>query len=70
VLAAVERSLALLAITVAYLWIALVAANFGWTITAPSRWGFLPYLIIQGSALLAAAIGFAAAQRPARREAI
>ncbi len=69
VLAAVERSVALLVVTVIYLIIALVPINFGWTVTGPSRWGFLPHLIIPGGVLLAAAIGFAAAQRPARREA-
>ena len=69
VLAAVERNLALLAVSIIYLIIALVPIDFGWTIAAPSRWGFLPHLIIPGSVLLVAAIGFAAAQRPARRDA-
>jgi len=67
VLAAVERNLALLVVAVIYLVIALVPIDFGWTITGPSRWGFVPHLIIPGSVLLAAAIGFAAAQRPAGR---
>jgi hypothetical protein len=66
VLAAVERSLALLAITAVYLWVALAPINFGWTVHGPSHWIFLPYLVIQGSVLLAAALGFAAAQRGAR----
>jgi hypothetical protein len=69
VLAAVERSVALLVVTLIYLAIALVPIDFGWTIAFPSRWNFLPHLIIQGSVLLVAAIGFAAAQRPAQREA-
>ena len=69
VLAAVERNLALLAVGIIYLIIALVPIDFGWTIAAPSRWGFLPHLIIPGSVLLVAAIGFAAAQQPARRDA-
>jgi hypothetical protein len=68
VLAAVERNLALLVVTVIYLIIALDPIDFGWTITGPSRLGFVPHLIIPGGVLLAAAIGFAAAQRPARRE--
>ena len=66
VLAVVERSLALFAITVGYLWIAVAPINFGWTVNGPSHWVFLPYLTIQGSVLLAAAVGFAAAQRPIR----
>jgi hypothetical protein len=64
VLAAVERNIALLAVAVTYLVIAIVPIDFGWTIAAPSRWGFLPHLIIPGCVLLAAAIGFAAEQRP------
>jgi hypothetical protein len=69
VLAAVERNLVLLVVAVSYLIIALVPIDFGWTVTAPSRWGFVPHLIVPGSVLLAAAIGFAAAQRPVQREA-
>jgi len=68
VLAAVERNLALLGVTLVYLVIAVAPVNFGWTTTGPSRWTFLPYLVIPGSALLLAGAGFAAAQRPAPRE--
>ena len=68
VLAAVERSLALLVVAAGYLIIAIVPIDFGWTITSPSRWGFVPHLVIPASVLLAAAIGFAAAERPLRRE--
>ena len=67
VLAAVERNLALLAATVIYLVFAIRPIDFGWTIGYPSRWGFLPHLIIPGCVLLVMAIGFAAVQRPATR---
>jgi len=69
VLAAVERNPALLVVAVAYLIVVLVPIDFGWTMSSPSRWGFVPHQIIPGTVLLIAAIGFAAAQRPARREA-
>ncbi len=68
VLAAVERNFALLVVDIIYLIIVLVPINFGWTMTTPSRWAFLPRLVIEGSVLLVAAIGFAIAQRPLRRE--
>ena len=67
VLAAVERNLVLLAVTIGYLIIAVGGIDFGWTIATPLKWGFLPHLVIQGSLLLVASIGFAAAEHPARR---
>ena len=66
VLAAVERSLALLAVSIGYLVIALVPVDFGWTVQQPSRWAFVPHLVIDGSVLLAAGIAFALVQRPIR----
>ena len=69
-LAAVERNLALLAVTVIYLVVAIRPIDFGWTIAYPSRWGFLPHLVIPGCVLLVAAIGFAAVQRPAPRDVV
>lgn len=69
VLSWVERNLALLAITVVYLVIALVPIDFGWTIAHPSRWVFLPHLVINAGVLLIAGIGFALAQRAARAHA-
>jgi hypothetical protein len=65
VLAAVERNLALLAVTVIYLVFAIRPIDFGWSIAYPSRWAFLPHLVIAGCVLLVGAIGFAAVQRPA-----
>lgn len=59
VLAWVERSLALFAVTVGYLVIVLVPVNFGWVMRFPSQWFFLPHLVIYGSVLLLAGIGFA-----------
>lgn len=66
VLSWVERNLALLAVTVAYLVIVLIPIDFGWTVAHPSRWVFLPHLVINAGVLLFAGIGFALAQRPAR----
>ena len=68
VLAAVERSLTLLAATMIYLVFAIRPVDFGWTIAYPSRWSFLPHLVIPGCVLLVAAIGFAATQRLAYRD--
>lgn len=62
VLAAVERSAALLAVTVTYLIIALGGVDLGWSVSHASRWGFAPHLVIQGGVLLVASIGFSAAQ--------
>ena len=66
VLAWAERNRALLLLTLGYLVVVLVPVNFGWVMTAPSPWFFLPHLIIDGSVLLLGGIGFALAQRPAR----
>jgi hypothetical protein len=63
VLAWVERSVALFIVTVGYLVIVLVPVNFGWVLRRPSPWYFLPHLVIYGSVLLLAGIGFALAQR-------
>ncbi len=63
VLAAVERSPALLAVTVTYLIIAITPVNFGWTITSHSRWAIAPHDVVPGCVLLLAAAGFALAQR-------
>jgi len=66
VLAWAERNRALLALTLGYLAIVLISINFGWVSAHPSPWFFLPHLIIDGSVLLLAGIGFALAQRLAR----
>jgi hypothetical protein len=66
VLSAVERNVALLAVTAVYLVVALGGVNLGWTLTQPTRWSYLPNLVIEGGVLLIAAIGFAVAQRPDR----
>ncbi len=63
VLAVVERSPALLAVTVAYLIIALTPVNFGWRITSHSRWAIAPHDVVPGCVLLLAAAGFALAHR-------
>jgi hypothetical protein len=62
VLVAVERSLALLAVTTGYLVIVVGRIDFGWTIDAHSRWTLAPHDVIPGSLLLLAAVGFALAQ--------
>lgn len=64
VLAWAERNRALFVLTLGYLAVVLVPVNFGWVITPPSPWFYLPQLVIQGSVLLLAGIGFALAQRP------
>ncbi len=69
VLAWAERSRALLAFTVGYLAIVLIPINFGWVITLPSQWAFLPHVVIAGSVLLIGGVGFAVAERPARSRA-
>jgi hypothetical protein len=63
VLAWVERSIALFVVTVGYLVIVLVPVNFGWVLRHRSPWSFLPHLVIYGSVLLLAGIGFALAER-------
>ena len=62
VLAWVERSVALFAVTVGYLAIVLIPINFGWVTHHPSPWFFLPRLLIDGTVLLLAGLGFALAQ--------
>jgi hypothetical protein len=69
VLAWVERSRALLLVTVGYLAIVLAPVSFGWVLTRPSPWAFLPHLVIDGGVLLLGGIGFALAQRPTRQPA-
>jgi len=66
VLAWVDRSVTLLAIAAGYLAIVVVPINFGWVAHHPSRWAFLPHLVISGGILLLAGIGFALAQRTTR----
>lgn len=68
VLAAVDRSMALFALTGAYLVIAIGAVTFGWTISGPSPWSFAPHLIIDGAVLLLGAAGFGVVQLPRRRD--
>lgn len=62
VLAAIDRSLALLAVSVTYLVVTLGGVDFGWTMSPPSAWSFAPHLVIAGAILLLAATGFAVAQ--------
>jgi hypothetical protein len=82
VLAWIERNLLLAAIAAGYLYVVLAPVTFGWylyslhpkvtagTLAAQgthfSRWVGLPHLVIDGSFLLLAGIGFAIAQRPSR----
>jgi len=68
VLSWVERNRALLAFSLFYLAIVLVPVTFGWSITRPSPWFFLPHLVIAATVLLLGSIGFALA-RPAHRSA-
>lgn len=63
VLARVERSYALLAVTAGYLAIVLIPLDFGWTIDRSSPWSITPHLAVQGGVLLLASAGFAVAQR-------
>jgi hypothetical protein len=70
VLAAVERSWALLVLAVGYLVFALLpVSDLGWVIGHPSPWDRVPRLIIGGGVLLLAGLLFALAQRPRRRAA-
>lgn len=61
VLAWLERHVALLLFTLAYLAVVLVPINFGWE--GRSQWQFVPMLVIGGGVLLLGSIGFALAQR-------
>ena len=64
VLAYLERSVALLAMTIVYLFV--VAAPYDSRVTSTSPWGFAAHIAVDGAVLLAGAIGFALAQRPLR----
>ncbi len=63
VLAWLERHVALLLFTLAYLGVVLVPINFGWGLGWGDRWGMAPPLVISGSVLLLGAAGFGLAQR-------
>jgi len=67
VLAGVDRSPVLGAVTVAFLVIAIGRPDFGWSIRQTSRWAFAPHLVIEGAVLLLASAGFAATQLQRRR---
>ena len=64
VLAVIDRSPALFGVTLVYLVIAIGRVDLGWTINQTSRWAFAPHLVIQGTVLLLASVGFAVTQRP------
>ncbi|WP_027346860.1 hypothetical protein [Hamadaea tsunoensis] len=67
VLAWLERSLALLLFTAAYLAVVLIPVTFGWRLGGATQvWAFLPTLTIDGGVLLLGAIGFALARRRQR----
>lgn len=66
VLALLERHLALLLFTVAYLAVVLVPINFGWGSGWGPTWGYAPSLVINGGVLLLGGLGFALAQRRGR----
>ena len=66
VLSWVERNVALLVFTLAYLAIVLTPITFGWAVARPSPWFFLPHLVITGGVLLLGGIGFALTQPPAQ----
>jgi hypothetical protein len=66
VLAVVDRSPALLGVTIVYLVISIRRVDFGWTIDPTSAWNFAPHLVIAGSFLVLASAGFFLAQRPHR----
>lgn len=63
VLARLERNVALLVFTLAYLAVTLVPVDFGWQMHANIRTEFLPQQIINGTVLLLGGIGFAIARR-------
>lgn len=68
VLAVIDRSATLFAITVAYLIVVIGRIDLGWTTDQRSAWAFAPHLVIQGSLLLLSSVGFALVQRPARHD--
>jgi predicted small integral membrane protein len=70
VLAAVDRSWALLLLAAGYVVFALLPiSDLGWVITHPSPWDRVPRLVIGGGVLLLAGVLFALAQRPRPRAA-
>jgi hypothetical protein len=72
VLAWIERNRALLAVVIVYLVVVLVPVDFGWKLGHPSvlhhasRWAGAPRLVIAGTVLALAGVGFALAQRSRR----
>ncbi len=66
VLAWIEHNRRLFYMAIVYLAIVLIPISFGWNVSQSSNWNFLPRLIIQGTILLFAGIGFAITQRPLR----
>jgi len=69
VLAWIEHNRRLLFVDIVYLAVVLVPITFGWNLSQSKDWNFLPRLVIQGTVLLIAGIGFAIAQRPLHRPA-
>ncbi|WP_319461945.1 hypothetical protein [Micromonospora sp. RTP1Z1] len=63
VLAWLERHVALLLFTIAYLAVVLVPINFGWGVHWGGQSQFVPMLLISGGVLLLGSAGFALAQR-------
>lgn len=67
VLSWVERSLALLLLTAAYLAVELVPLTSGWAgMSVDSPWAALPHFAVPGALLLLGALGFALAELPRR----
>lgn len=67
VLSWVERSLALLLLTAAYLAVELVPLTSGWAgMSVDSPWPALPHFAVPGALLLLGAVGFALAELPRR----
>jgi hypothetical protein len=70
VLAAIERSWALLVLATGYVVFAfLPVSDLGWVIGHPSPWDRVPRLVIGGGVLLVAGVLFALGQRPRARAA-
>jgi hypothetical protein len=82
VLAWIERNVVLAVVAVGYLYVVLAPVTFGWYMFHPkvtaatfastgthfSRWAGLPHLVIDGTFLLLAGVGFAIAQRAVRAD--
>ncbi|MFI1991984.1 hypothetical protein [Actinoplanes sp. NPDC020271] len=66
VLARLERNLALLAFTLAYLAIVLIPVTFGWQMHTSVQASFVPEQVISGVVLALGAAGFALARRRQR----